>query len=302
MFCASCGGRKAAPLLTRITLQLALAFLPLHSLSANIYCPNTLNQTEQAICADPELLRLDRQVSDRYESALAASSAEGRRPLEDEQSRWANRLVGCGVDAACIKRRYLDRIPVLEEYLFYFTRAAKVEQSGPKARVSSVEQPRPAEPPDNSIKVEETPQPTLRANDYDSRVDETPLPNFKADGYDASQLGPITTPSPSSAPSKDTPAQVPRVASEQETQSEKANRVLLGFLGVIVVAAAIYMIPTIIAFQRQHRSRWIILAINLAFGATIVGWIIALVLAMNKVDDPLKGGTKYDPQPHDPIL
>jgi hypothetical protein len=45
-----------------------------------------------------------------------------------------------------------------------------------------------------------------------------------------------------------------------------------------------------------------IFVLNLAFGATLVGWVIALVWALNKVDDPMKGGIKYDPQPHDPIL
>jgi len=74
---------------------------------------------------------------------------------------------------------------------------------------------------------------------------------------------------------------------------------------VVVFAALvclIYCLPAIIAFTRRHRSRWVILAINLAFGATVIGWVIALVWALNIVDAPIKGGIKYDPQPHDPIL
>jgi hypothetical protein len=34
----------------------------------------------------------------------------------------------------------------------------------------------------------------------------------------------------------------------------------------------------------------------------VIGWLIALVWALNKVDAPVKGGIKYDPQPHDPVL
>jgi len=63
-----------------------------------------------------------------------------------------------------------------------------------------------------------------------------------------------------------------------------------------------YFLPTIIAFRRNHRNRWVIFLINLVFGATVLGWIGALIWAMNKIDDPLKGGIKHDPQTHDPML
>ena len=77
--------------------------------------------------------------------------------------------------------------------------------------------------------------------------------------------------------------------------------VLLFFslLGLIVLA--IYFLPTIIAFKRSHRNRWIILLMNI-FGATIVFWVIALVWALNKVDDPIKGGHQIDGQPGDRVL
>ena len=70
----------------------------------------------------------------------------------------------------------------------------------------------------------------------------------------------------------------------------------------IALACVIYPLPAIIAFSKRHRNRWVILIINVAFGATLIGWLIALVWALNKVDAPVRGGIKYDPQPHDPIL
>lgn len=73
----------------------------------------------------------------------------------------------------------------------------------------------------------------------------------------------------------------------------------LVFIGLVCV---IYPLPSIIAFAKRHRNRWVILVINIAFGATVIGWLIALVWALNKVDAPVRGGIKYDPQPHDPIL
>jgi hypothetical protein len=69
-----------------------------------------------------------------------------------------------------------------------------------------------------------------------------------------------------------------------------------------VLSLVLFFLPTIIAFRRDHRNRWVIFLINFVFGATVLGWIGALIWAMNKIDDPLKGGVKYDPQTHDPMV
>ena len=76
----------------------------------------------------------------------------------------------------------------------------------------------------------------------------------------------------------------------------------IGMVLIIVVVFGFFSIPTLIAFARRHRSRWTILVINLAFGATVIGWVIALIWALNKVDDPVKGGVKLGPAPPDPVL
>jgi Superinfection immunity protein len=53
------------------------------------------------------------------------------------------------------------------------------------------------------------------------------------------------------------------------------------FLGIsLLIAGIIYIVPTIVAFRRNHPNRWIILVINVAFGGTVIGWGIALVWAM----------------------
>lgn len=49
----------------------------------------------------------------------------------------------------------------------------------------------------------------------------------------------------------------------------------------ILISLAIYIIPSVVAFHRNHPNRWIIFAINMAFGATVIGWIGALVWAFN---------------------
>jgi hypothetical protein len=42
----------------------------------------------------------------------------------------------------------------------------------------------------------------------------------------------------------------------------------------------LYFLPTIIANQRKARSRFLIFALNLLLGWTLIGWIVALVWAM----------------------
>ena len=54
--------------------------------------------------------------------------------------------------------------------------------------------------------------------------------------------------------------------------------VIFGLIGL-----AIYCIPSAVAFRRNHPNRWIIFTINMAFGATVIGWIGALVWASNAV-------------------
>ena len=76
----------------------------------------------------------------------------------------------------------------------------------------------------------------------------------------------------------------------------------LGLFLIVVVVFGFFSIPTIVAFSRRHRSRWAILVLNVAFGVTLIGWVIALIWALNKVDDPVKGGVKIGPAPPDPIL
>ena len=65
--------------------------------------------------------------------------------------------------------------------------------------------------------------------------------------------------------------------------------IIIGVLLVILV----YGLPSFIAFYRRHEFRWIIFAINIFFGPTGLGWLIALVWAIypkNKsLADPVLG-------------
>lgn len=47
-----------------------------------------------------------------------------------------------------------------------------------------------------------------------------------------------------------------------------------------LVVGIVYILPSIVAFRRDHPNRWIILVINVVFGGTIFGWGIAMVWAL----------------------
>lgn len=52
---------------------------------------------------------------------------------------------------------------------------------------------------------------------------------------------------------------------------------------IFLIGGIIYIVPSIVAFRRNHPNRWIILVINIVFGSTILGWGIALVWALRAV-------------------
>jgi hypothetical protein len=50
---------------------------------------------------------------------------------------------------------------------------------------------------------------------------------------------------------------------------------------VLAFALGIYLLPTIISIRRRHPDRVLIAIFNIFFGGTVVGWIIALIWALN---------------------
>ena len=52
------------------------------------------------------------------------------------------------------------------------------------------------------------------------------------------------------------------------------------FVFLVVCFATFFFTPTIIAFNKKHKYRWIILFINVVFGSTLIGWFGALIWAI----------------------
>ncbi len=52
---------------------------------------------------------------------------------------------------------------------------------------------------------------------------------------------------------------------------------------VLVVGAAIYFLPSIVAQKRKHRQQTAITVLNLLLGWTFLGWVAAMVWAFGEV-------------------
>jgi hypothetical protein len=62
--------------------------------------------------------------------------------------------------------------------------------------------------------------------------------------------------------------------------------VLPVFVVLVISAALVYFIPTIVAYLRRHKKTVAIFFVNLCLGWTAIGWIWALVWAFR---NPKKG-------------
>ncbi len=61
--------------------------------------------------------------------------------------------------------------------------------------------------------------------------------------------------------------------------------VILEILGLLALAA-LHFAPTFIAVSREHPRRIAIFVINLLFGWTVIGWVVALVWALSPPREP----------------
>lgn len=67
--------------------------------------------------------------------------------------------------------------------------------------------------------------------------------------------------------------------------------ILWGVFGMLLILLAIAVaigliglaiLPTIIAFKNKSPNKWLILALNIVAGGTIIGWVAALIWAVSE--------------------
>jgi hypothetical protein len=59
----------------------------------------------------------------------------------------------------------------------------------------------------------------------------------------------------------------------------------LGFL-ILALLLGLYFLPTIIALDRGVVNKWSVLVINLLLGWTLIGWAVALAMAVRTQREP----------------
>jgi Superinfection immunity protein len=59
--------------------------------------------------------------------------------------------------------------------------------------------------------------------------------------------------------------------------------------GLLIILAAIYLLPTLIALARQHHNKLAIAALNTLLGWTVVGWVVSLIWSLTAIIKKSKG-------------
>ncbi|MGW6061537.1 superinfection immunity protein [Streptomyces sp. NPDC055189] len=62
----------------------------------------------------------------------------------------------------------------------------------------------------------------------------------------------------------------------------------LGGFVLVLLGVIVYLLPSLIAFNRDVELRWVILVINIFLGASLIGWLVALYLATRKPKQPVE--------------
>ena len=75
---------------------------------ASFDCRRASHPTEIAICNDPDLASLDRQMDETFRAIL--SNADDRESLRADQRAWLSDVRLCEADASCIGKTYEDRL------------------------------------------------------------------------------------------------------------------------------------------------------------------------------------------------
>ena len=110
-----------------------LAFSP-GALAQSFDCLGRLSADERVICNSPSLSRLDEQLAEAYEDALAARPVLERDALRTEQRDWVDLRRNCGRRKGCIKGLYEDRLADLRENARQRTATREDEASDSRGR------------------------------------------------------------------------------------------------------------------------------------------------------------------------
>ncbi len=79
-------------------------------------CSSASHPDEEAICSDPGLAALDRQMADAYTSAMSRADGTNSTNLRQIQRNWLQQRSECLSDRGCIRAAYQARISQLRNW------------------------------------------------------------------------------------------------------------------------------------------------------------------------------------------
>jgi len=90
-------------------MALAISAVPIKAdAQASFDCRRASHPTEIAICNDPELALMDRQMDETFRAVLARQTDQDA--LRSSQRAWLADVRLCDADATCIYKTYEDRL------------------------------------------------------------------------------------------------------------------------------------------------------------------------------------------------
>jgi uncharacterized protein len=98
-------------MMNRLVLLVAMIVIPLTSQAASFDCKKASTEVEQAICADPELSRLDEQLSKVYKQEIQKGP---KAQVQAAQRAWLKERGVCGADTYFLASMYNKRIAQLQ--------------------------------------------------------------------------------------------------------------------------------------------------------------------------------------------
>ena len=104
--------RKRLPCLASLMLLTAAP----HAWAAGLDCSRAEGDTQTAICAHPDLQRLDLRLSAAYGRLIGAQSQQ-RASIREAQLAWLKLRDQCGAQADCLKDKYQERLGALQNQL-----------------------------------------------------------------------------------------------------------------------------------------------------------------------------------------
>lgn len=83
----------------------------------------------------------------------------------------------------------------------------------------------------------------------------------------------------------------------QNYVTDKKSRPISATVSIVLAILTLgYFLPWMVAALRGKSNHWAVLVVNLLLGWTLIGWVVALVMAVNSHNIAAAPATYYPPQ------